>query len=464
MIASDFEDLKKRGDAKVLIDILNTGDVEEKREAAFVLGELKSKLAVGPLIGLLQNDDAIVRTNAAWSLGEIGDAAAVLPLIDLLYDPNRNVQIHAAWSLGRIGDKHAISYMHVAMKNDSSPDGNQSEDIGVPLVTLDVLPEFEFNSPNIEYDPKKIRKVVLGLKNGFHGSVSIDVLFKYTENTDSERVTNSIWLQMANKENRRIKKSRKNKTATKEQKEYLPKQEPVIEEVKSQQPNAPAPQLSPSPSSLKPVEPIPDTKSQEKTPDNVDSAVKLLSDIGLSGIEHAASAVGQLSGQEGAPGQMRTLPIEQMRDEIVNLGDSIVLIEVNLHGKGSDGEMSGKMQLYLSKDAGIEISNELLCNPPDALCKEFNEDVISTLKETANIFGGQYVSAVSEYIGVPILLEAPHFENGPSSQIADSVMKDIKGKVEFVLATDLALGKNRTGRLVMLLDPKSFEVIVSKLF
>jgi len=77
------------------------------------------------------------------------------------------------------------------------------------------------------------------------------------------------------------------------------------------------------------------------------------------------------------------------------------------------------------------------------------------LKETANIYGGQYISAISEYIGVPLSLKAPTFKTGQSSQIAESVMKDITGKVEFALATNIEFGNNRIGRLIMLVDPKS---------
>jgi len=53
---------------------------------------------------------------------------------------------------------------------------------------------------------------------------------------------------------------------------------------------------------------------------------------------------------------------------------------------------------------------------------------------------------------------------GKSSQMVESALKDIEGKVEFALATNLSLGNNRTGRLIMLVDPKSFDTIIQKLF
>ncbi len=203
-----------------------------------------------------------------------------------------------------------------------------------------------------------------------------------------------------------------------------------------------------------------------KNDQNIDSAVRLLSNIGMSGMTNAASTVTQLSGEEAESphSQLRTLPIEQMHDEIISLGDSIVMIGVELHGKGQAGEVNGEMQLYVSRENALDIANELLCNPPEAACKEFTEDIISTLKETANIFGGQYISAISEYIEVPLLLKAPTFKTGPSLKIVESAMKEIEGKVEFALATNLALGVNKTGRLIMLVDPRSFDIIIQKLF
>ncbi len=198
----------------------------------------------------------------------------------------------------------------------------------------------------------------------------------------------------------------------------------------------------------------------------VDSAVRLLSDIGMSGMTEAASTVTQLGGQEAdsLQSRLRTLPVDQIPDELTNLGEYIASVEVKLKGKGEAGEMKGEMHMYFPKNVALDIANELLCNGPDTVAKDFTEDIISTLKETANIFGGQYVSAISEYIEIPIYLEAPEFKTGASAQVAESLMKDITGKVEFVLATDLAFGNGKSGRLIMLLDPKSYDIIITKLF
>ncbi len=241
---------------------------------------------------------------------------------------------------------------------------------------------------------------------------------------------------------------------------------PKADEVKPLKPEQKLVEIKPQPEVVKVIEKTQATSPPVKSAENVDSAVRLLSDIGKSGMTEAASAVTQLGGEEAESLQsrLRTLPIDQLSEEIVSLGEYIASVEVNLHGKSESGEMNGTVILFFSKDVALSIANELLCNQPGALVKEFTEDITSTLKETANIFGGQYVSAISEYIGMPILLKAPAFKTGASSQIAESMMKEISGKVDFALATDLAFANNKTGRLVMLLDPKSYDIIITKLF
>lgn len=629
---TDLRDMKKRQDIEGLLNILETGDIKECREAIRMLGELRTRKAISPLIGFLETDDVQIRSNAAWALGEIGHVKAVLPLIGLLNDPIENVRINAAWSLGRIGDKRALTVLRSARKNGSTElrkhareaiariesnendkwrnyeDADIPDIVDIPLIEIEVPSYMECNyisrvedadtqtdyeniarfSRNVQVrdtgDPLSeddTRKIVLGLKDDSKGLVSVDIIFKYKDNTNGERKSSSVWLQMASagtngdnnnnsnnnktereieridsgpkyikrtegtKKKAKIKHSRKprpveydipeetgsdqsekypseidetdvevpeERVITRkiisrrdkkprpvreipeeqeygyeeetreipelpepelEAKEIRPKPEPIeikpepeVKPVKEPFQAAPPKPKIPEPEVKPPVEVVTAKPPGVSTPDgNVDSAVQLLSNIGMSGMTNAASTVTQLSGEEAESKhtQLRTIPIEEMNDEITGLGDSIVMISVELHGNGPEGDVKGEMQMYVSNQNALEVANELLCNSSDATIKEFNDDIISTLKETANIYGGQYVSAISEYIGVPLSLKAPSFKTGQSSQVAESVLKDITGKVEFALATNIEFGNNRIGRLIMLVDPKSFDIIITKL-
>jgi chemotaxis protein CheY-P-specific phosphatase CheC len=685
---TDLREMKKRRDIEGLVNILETGDIKECREAICMLGELKNRKAINPLIGFLETDDIQVRSNAAWALGEIGHVKAVLPLIGILNDPIENVRINAAWSLGRIGDKRALPVLRSAMKNGStdlrkhareaiariesngndtwrnSQDADISDTVDIPLIAIEVHSNMECNyisrveddesqtdyenmasiSRNVQIrdtidSDEDTRKIILGLKDDSRGLVSVDILFRYKS---GETKSSSVWLQMSNieangdhksensreikripgeriKRKTKIKNSRKpveydlpvengfdqfenseidsnyaedypdernKKIITRREKRPVtreipeeqesgyeeeiikpvkrsrkmpddeldietqeisvptgetrheakqvkdpiiqpvpPKQQeqPKLREIRPEvkqvndptvQPVPPKPKELPKPRETRPeakqvndptVQPVPpkppgqevklgdqvkgsgnesktepvigqvkqeikpivaEQSNKPASAGNVDSAVRLLSDIGMSGMTNAASTVTQLSGEEAESPHslLRTLPIEEMKDEITSLGDSIVMIGVELHGHGPEGEVKGQMQLYLSSQNALEVANELLCNTPDTELKEFTDDIISTLKETANIFGGQYISAISEYIGVALSLKTPSFKTGQSAQIAEAQLKDITGKVDFALSTNIPFGNNRTGHLIMLVDPKSFEIIIQKLF
>ncbi|PWB56796.1 MAG: hypothetical protein C3F06_00795 [Candidatus Methanoperedenaceae archaeon] len=628
--------MKKRQDIEGLVNILETGDIKECREAICILGELRTRKAITPLIGFLETDDVQIRSNAAWALGEIGHIKAVLPLIGLLNDPIENVRINAAWSLGRIGDKRALSVLRYAVKNGSTDlrkhareaiaridsNGNDkwrnmlepdnSDTVDNPLIAIEVPSDMDCNylsrveddesqtdyenmarfSRHIQirdtcdsFSEENTRKIVLGLKDDSKGLVSIDILFRYKDNQGIERKSSSVWLQMSSldgehktereieridsrpkdrtgessKRKAKIKHLRKprpvdydipeeigfdpidkdptdeederiiNKRITRQRHGTQDKEdnqetikplkrfrktpvpeldineipEPVLEETEKvpEQPGVSQPEpeqaLVPEPRVSKPEAkpdpeprvskpeakpaPVPEPKPElpiiqkpevKAAPEikpiggNVNSAVQLLSDIGMSGMTNAASTVTQLSGEEAESlhSKLRTLPIDEMKEEITSLGDNVVMIGVELHGNGQAGEVKGAMQIYISSQTALDVANDLLCNTPDAAIKEFNEDIISTLKETANIFGGQYISAISEYIEVPLTLKTPTFNSGNSSNVAESVLKEITGKIEFALATNLQLGNNRIGHLIMLVDTKSFDIIIQKLF
>lgn len=619
---TDLREMKKRQDIEGLVNILETGDIKECREAICMLGELRTRKAITPLIGFLETDDVQIRSNAAWALGEIGNVKAVLPLIGLLNDPIENVRINAAWSLGRIGDKRALSVLRSAVKNGSTDlrkhareaiarieaNGNEkwrslqepdiSDTVDIPIIAIEVPSNMDCNylsrveddesqtdyenmarfSRNVQirdtsdsFSEENTRKIVLGLKDDSRGLVSVDILFRYKDNVGIERKSSSVWLQMSSldgdhktereiekidfrpKDTNRTGESSKRKAKIKHSRRPKPVDYDLPEEIGFdpadndpaqtdnteieenpegriikkriftrrsvareisetselktnetepeiiQAPEQPKPKVSkpePKPEQPKPepketkseVKPAPIIQAQKPevkveapvnpeikpyvapakpaSVENVNSAVQLLSDIGMSGMTNAASTVTQLSGEEAESthSQLRTLPIDEMKDEITGLGDNVVMIGVELHGNGQVGEVKGAMRMFISSQNALEIANELLCNTPDTAIKEFNDDIISTLKETANIFGGQYISAISEYIEVPLTLKTPTFNEGNSSKITESILKDITGKVEFALSTNLSFGNSRLGRLIMLVDPKSFDIIIQKLF
>ena len=71
----------EENDISSLIEALNSENLGQRINAAYLLGEYEDTSAVGPLIAMLQNDIKYsARTSAAIALLRIGDVSAIIAL------------------------------------------------------------------------------------------------------------------------------------------------------------------------------------------------------------------------------------------------------------------------------------------------------------------------------------------------------------------------------------------------
>ena len=105
------------------IDALHHCRAQKRREAAWLLGLLRSKHGVPELVGLLSrnDDDWAVLAEAAHSLGLIADRRAVGVLCLRLHDSYLAVRRECALALVRIGDRAAVPHLWCAARDDPSP-------------------------------------------------------------------------------------------------------------------------------------------------------------------------------------------------------------------------------------------------------------------------------------------------------------------------------------------------------
>lgn len=90
---------------KLSKQLVKSKKVEERADAAKMLGDLKAKEAVGPLASALKDTDEDVRWNAAYSLVEISpDAKEAIPALkEALKDSSGHVRLNAASALHKMG-------------------------------------------------------------------------------------------------------------------------------------------------------------------------------------------------------------------------------------------------------------------------------------------------------------------------------------------------------------------------
>jgi HEAT repeat protein len=103
-----------------------------RREAAYALGETRSRSAVAPLVNILTSDKEMsVRGAAAIALGEIGDEAAAQPLGQVLAgQPEKKkkakgeaddfVKRATAQALGRIKSRSSVDVLIATLSNDAN--------------------------------------------------------------------------------------------------------------------------------------------------------------------------------------------------------------------------------------------------------------------------------------------------------------------------------------------------------
>jgi len=106
-----------------LISALKDKNLDIRRVAASILGNIKDPRAVGPLAAALNDENRNVRMMAAWSLAQIG-TPSVEPLVAALRDRNSAARGDAAWALGKIKDPRAVEPLIEALKNEK-PDIQQ---------------------------------------------------------------------------------------------------------------------------------------------------------------------------------------------------------------------------------------------------------------------------------------------------------------------------------------------------
>src|SRR5262249_26405569 len=101
-----------------LLQAANDPDSAIRLKAIDVLGQVRTKAAVGPLVQQLfmRDTDPVTKQHILVTLGKIGDPKATKPILDFLArDTDRNIRGNAIFALGDIGDRAAIEPLqHIA--------------------------------------------------------------------------------------------------------------------------------------------------------------------------------------------------------------------------------------------------------------------------------------------------------------------------------------------------------------
>lgn len=108
-------ELKDPRAVAALADLLRDDERMVREEAAKALGVIGDASAIGPLFLALHDKEDMLRQYAAKSLGKIG-TPVLAPAIDLLRDPDVDQRRYAAWILGDLKDSRAVEPITSALR------------------------------------------------------------------------------------------------------------------------------------------------------------------------------------------------------------------------------------------------------------------------------------------------------------------------------------------------------------
>ncbi len=101
-----------------LIAALKSPDADTREFSIRALGEIEDKRAEEPIIGLLNDKNNGVTEVAALALGNVGTDKSIPPLIKTLNSEDVTTKVNASISLGQLGAKAAIPKLTAMMKTD----------------------------------------------------------------------------------------------------------------------------------------------------------------------------------------------------------------------------------------------------------------------------------------------------------------------------------------------------------
>jgi HEAT repeat protein len=98
-----------------------------------------------PLLTAMKDDkESLVRSTAAYALGQLGDRRAVGPLIEAMTDEkDRSVQIEAAAALGKIKDFKAVEPLIQSIDNHAIVDNVKNSLKAITGQSFQTLSEWE---------------------------------------------------------------------------------------------------------------------------------------------------------------------------------------------------------------------------------------------------------------------------------------------------------------------------------
>jgi chemotaxis protein CheC len=131
------------------------------------------------------------------------------------------------------------------------------------------------------------------------------------------------------------------------------------------------------------------------------------------------------------------------------------------------GDLTGRTMLVFPKPTVMRLA-ELMLRRPVGSSTAFSELETSAIKEAANILGGAYMNALSDFLGVLLLPSPPNLVIDMSAEVLTSVAGGVVAEPDAILCieSEFQLMESQLtlrGFFLLLPDPASLQVILRAL-
>ena len=184
-----------------------------------------------------------------------------------------------------------------------------------------------------------------------------------------------------------------------------------------------------------------------------------LREVANIGAGHAATALSTLTGTR----IMISLPMVNVvppGDYVPELSADVEVVAVQM---GMSGSITGRTVFLLAIPAGLRLAERML-RRARGTSPSLGKLEQSALNEAGNILAGAYLTALSEFLGMRLMLSPPSLTTGPTAQALDA-FGDLHSRVEspvLCVETEFYLeepAESLHGFFLLVPDPDAFDAI-----
>ncbi len=187
-----------------------------------------------------------------------------------------------------------------------------------------------------------------------------------------------------------------------------------------------------------------------------------LREVANIGAGHAATALSQLTNRRimvGVP-QVRVLRIDEIAD-MIGTGEEVVAgVAMQMLG-----DLTGRTVQIFPKETAEKVAGILIGKDAVDFPEGFGELEQSALKEVGNILGGAYLNALSDFLGLLLLMSVPGLAMDVTAAVLKSTFLEFQEDRDYVFVVETLFNMDEVehelhGHFLLVPDEASIDVLL----